>query len=33
VDGTGEFRPNVFRAAIRGHALRIFGGLTDERTA
>ena len=33
VDGTGEFRPNVFRAAIRGHALRLFGGLTDERTA
>ncbi|UBF24362.1 RAMP superfamily protein [Kovacikia minuta CCNUW1] len=33
LDGTGEFRPNVFRAAIRGHALRIFGGLTDERTA
>jgi len=29
VDGTGEFRPNVFRAAIRGHALRIFGGLTS----
>jgi CRISPR-associated protein Cmr6 len=33
IDGTGEFRPNIFRAAIRGHALRIFGGLTDERTA
>ena len=29
LDGTGEFRPNVFRAAIRGHALRLFGGLTD----
>lgn len=25
---TGEFRPNVFRAAVRGHALRIFGGLS-----
>jgi CRISPR-associated protein Cmr6 len=33
VDGTGEFRPNIFRAAIRGHALRIFGGLTDAETA
>ena len=33
IDGTGEFRPNVFRAAIRGHALRLFGGLTDETTA
>lgn len=33
IDGTGEFRPNVFRAAIRGHALRIFGGLTDANTA
>jgi CRISPR-associated protein Cmr6 len=32
-DGTGEFRPNIFRAAIRGHALRIFGGLTDEDSA
>ncbi|ESA33437.1 hypothetical protein N836_21305 [Leptolyngbya sp. Heron Island J] len=32
IDGTGEFRPNVFRAAIRGHALRIFGGLTDGDT-
>ncbi|MCS7031994.1 MAG: hypothetical protein NZL92_10765 [Gloeomargarita sp. SKYG116] len=26
LDGA-EFRPNIFRAAIRGHALRIFGGL------
>ncbi len=33
LDGTGEFRPNMFRAAIRGHALRIFGGLTDAMTA
>ncbi|MDX2098054.1 MAG: hypothetical protein SFW36_09790 [Leptolyngbyaceae cyanobacterium bins.59] len=33
LDGTGEFRPNVFRAAIRGHALRLFGGLTDEANA
>jgi CRISPR-associated protein Cmr6 len=29
IDGTGEFRPNIFRATLRGHALRIFGGLTD----
>ncbi|MBE9030845.1 RAMP superfamily protein [filamentous cyanobacterium LEGE 11480] len=33
LDGKGEFRPNIFRAAVRGHALRIFAGLTDERTA
>jgi len=33
LDGSGEFRPNIFRAAIRGHALRIFGGLTDAKTA
>ncbi|AFY57365.1 hypothetical protein Riv7116_4958 [Rivularia sp. PCC 7116] len=33
IDGTGEFRANVFRAAVRGHALRIFGGLTNADTA
>lgn len=33
LDGAAEFRPNIFRAALRGHALRIFGGLTDETTA
>lgn len=33
IDGTGEFRPNIFRAAIRGHALRIFGGLTEAKTS
>jgi CRISPR-associated protein Cmr6 len=33
LDNTLEFRPNIFRAALRGHALRIFGGLTDERNA
>lgn len=33
IDGTGEFRPNIFRAALRGHALRLFGGLTDAETA
>jgi len=33
LDKTGEFRPNMFKAAIRGHALRVFGGLTPARTA
>lgn len=33
LDDSGEFRPNVFRAGIRGHAMRIFGGLTDADTA
>ncbi|MBW4490238.1 MAG: RAMP superfamily protein [Trichocoleus desertorum ATA4-8-CV12] len=33
LDSTPEFRPNIFRAALRGHALRIFGGLSDEDTA
>ena len=33
VTQVGEFRPNIFRAALRGHALRIFGGLTDAREA
>jgi CRISPR-associated protein Cmr6 len=26
-----EFRPNIFRAALRGHALRIFSGLNQDR--
>jgi len=33
LSGESEFRPNIFKAAIRGHALRIFGGLTDAKTA
>jgi CRISPR-associated protein Cmr6 len=33
LDGTPEFRPTMFRAAIRGMALRLFGGVTDPRTA
>lgn len=33
LDGTAEFRPTMFRAAIRGMALRLFGGLTDAQTA
>jgi len=33
LDGEGEFRPNTFRASIRGHALRIFGGLCGAQEA
>ena len=33
IDKTGEFRPNIFRGSLRGYALRIFGGLTDNKTA
>lgn len=33
INGTGEFRPNIFKAAFRGHTLRLFGGVTDEATA
>lgn len=33
LDGTAEFRPNMFRAGLRGHALRIFGGLTGAKEA
>ena len=33
LDETVEFRPTMFRAAIRGMALRLFGGLTDPGTA
>lgn len=33
IGGDSEFRPNMFKAAIRGHALRIFGGLVDGRSA
>jgi len=29
VTHVGEFRPNIFRSALRGHALRLFGGLTN----
>ncbi|MGK7933692.1 MAG: RAMP superfamily protein [Microcystaceae cyanobacterium] len=32
LDGNAEFRPNIFRAGIRGHALRLFGGLVDDKT-
>lgn len=33
IDGQGEFRPNLFKAALRGHTRRLFNGITDERTA
>ncbi|MFM9104843.1 MAG: hypothetical protein ACKOPS_27445, partial [Cyanobium sp.] len=33
LDGSEEFRPTMFRAAIRGMALRLFGGLSDPSTA
>jgi CRISPR-associated protein Cmr6 len=33
IGGEKEFRPNIFRGGLRGHALRIFGGLTDRKTA
>ncbi|WP_041237985.1 RAMP superfamily protein [Gloeothece citriformis] len=33
LDDSAEFRTNIFRAGIRGHALRVFGGLTDEKNA
>ena len=29
---TPEFRPNMFKAALRGHTLRILAGITDEAT-
>ncbi|WP_193198658.1 RAMP superfamily CRISPR-associated protein [Nostoc sp. MG11] len=31
IDKKFEFRPNIFRAALRGHALRIFGGLNPNQ--
>ncbi|WP_331280976.1 hypothetical protein [Fischerella sp. PCC 9605] len=33
LDGSEEFRPNMFKAALRGHTLRLFGGVTDAVTA
>lgn len=32
-NGRVEFRTNIFKTTLRGHALRIFSGLTDETTA
>jgi len=33
IDEQSEFRPNIFRGALRGHTLRLFGGLTDANSA
>ena len=33
INGQGEFRPNIFKAALRGHTRRLFNGITDEGTA
>lgn len=33
LDDSPEFRPTMFRAAIRGMALRLFGGVTNATTA
>lgn len=33
VNKTPEFRPNMFKAALRGHTLRLLAGMTDENTA
>jgi len=33
INKTKEFRPNMFKAALRGHTLRLFSGLTDDATA
>lgn len=33
IDKLGEFRPNLFKAALRGHTRRLFNGITDEQTA
>lgn len=30
---TDEFRPNMFKAALRGHTWRLLAGITDEATA
>jgi CRISPR-associated protein Cmr6 len=33
LDKKGEFRPNMFKAALRGHTRRLFSGITDDTTA
>ncbi|OAB56663.1 hypothetical protein AY600_17385 [Phormidium willei BDU 130791] len=33
VNGDGEFRPNLFKAALRGHTLRLLGGVTTAEIA
>jgi CRISPR-associated protein Cmr6 len=33
LNGEPEFRPNMFKAALRGHTLRLFSGITDGKNA
>ena len=33
INRTAEFRPNAFKAALRGHTRRLFSGITDAATA
>jgi CRISPR-associated protein Cmr6 len=33
IDGSSEFRPNMFKAALRGHTMRLLGGVTEAATA
>ncbi len=33
ISGEGEFRPNMFKAALRGHTLRLLGGVTSAENA
>ncbi|MHC5720033.1 MAG: hypothetical protein ACYTX0_50375, partial [Nostoc sp.] len=33
LNNTPEFRHNMFKAVLRGHTLRLLGGITDEETA
>lgn len=33
IDGTEEFRVNMFKAALRGHTLRLFGGVCEQEVA
>ena len=33
INGQGEFRSNLFKAALRGQTRRLFTGITDEQTA
>ncbi|MEG4320847.1 MULTISPECIES: hypothetical protein [unclassified Microcoleus] len=33
INNVGEFRPNIFKAALRGHTRRLFSGITDDVTA
>ena len=33
INKEGEFRANMFKAALRGHTMRLLGGITDAETA